>query len=1333
MGKKLKILLSLLIVFQMFIPNILNGSVLAAELTAPNNLSATQSYPGNVTLGWSSVPFSTKYKVYKITNETKQLVSEVTTNSASIVNLPEGTHTYAVSAATSSKESTLSTPVTFEVVYPEMKSPSNFSYSIQNLNDIVLSWQSSQYANMYHIYQINGDTKNLVTKTNSLTYTLERMPEGKYTYEITAFNSRFGESAVASKIEVELKYPVIVPPVNLQLSVDNGNDITLKWDKALNANQYYIYRVINGTKNYITKTSSNTITFTNMPEGSYLYEITSNNLRIGESALGSQVELQNLVFPKMNAPTNLAYSIRNETDIRLNWTATDYATSYNVYQLINGERKFLRSTTATSYTSTFMTKGTYQYEVTAFSDRFGVSEASAFIDVELTYADMEAPTALTSTLRNGNDIVLKWNPSVNATYYNIYHVINGDRKLVRTVEGMTSAVFTKMPEGTYQYEVTSYNTRFGESPTASSTEIKIGNVDILAPLNLTYSFENINDVVLKWDPSVNANSYKIYKVGNGVRELIEATADTTFTLMKHPEGQFVYEVTAVSDRFGESEKAAKVEFNLIYPELLPPSNLSYSTLNINDLTLYWDRAEKANLYYIYQIDNGVRKLIEKTNATSISYTMFPEGHYVYEVTSYSTRIGESKQATRLELDIKYPILEAPVLSYSISEDNLVVLNWSKIEHANSYSVYQISNNDEIHLIRSISGTSLILSELEDGDYVFAVQAKSSRFGESSLSNLVNIPLESDKTPPTTLSNITGLWENQAFIVNLSATDDKSGVAKTFYSINNSDFVEGTSFTVNEDGIFQISFYSVDNAGNVEQKSSAELKIDKNPPETTSNVSDQWVKGDFIVKLTAVDELSGVDKTYYSINGSEYVEGSRFSITTTGVNEVAFYSIDKAGNTEEEKTIKVKVDELPPETTSNAKDEWLNGTYLLELTATDDLSGVAKTLYSVNGSEFVEGTSVVVKKDGKNKVSFYSIDHAGNVEGIKTIEVNIDELPPETTSNAKDEWLKEAFILELFATDDQSGVAKTFYSVNGSDFVAGALVVLKNAGINKVSFYSVDNAGNVEEVKTVEVKIDYTAPETLSNIMDKWYKDKVSVIIKATDDLSGVSTTYYSINGSEFVEGTMFTVTQEGINKISYFSNDNAGNIEEMKTLEVRIDYTAPVVSWELAKEHSLDTALPLTYVAKDLLSGIASENILVNGQVYTKDDTLNLNQSGTYKIVVTVTDHAGWTTTLEKNIEVYIPASLVVNPGVIKANTGDFTVKVNLPKGFKTDQIDLSSATLNGVSAKSGTNGLIQQAKNGQFKFNRDDFIWSKGMVIVEFRVLINGYLVVGSTIVEVK
>jgi hypothetical protein len=127
-----------------------------------------------------------------------------------------------------------------------------------------------------------------------------------------------------------------------------------------------------------------------------------------------------------------------------------------------------------------------------------------------------------------------------------------------------------------------------------------------------------------------------------------------------------------------------------------------------------------------------------------------------------------------------------------------------------------------------------------------------------------------------------------------------------------------------------------------------------------------------------------------------------------------------------------------------------------------------------------------------------------------------------------------------------------------------------------------------------------------------------------------------------------------------------------------------------------------------------------------------LDKPGVYTLTIFATDAAGNTQILKKQFTVYIPASIEVTPNVIKGNKGVFTLRVDLPQGFATNQLDLDSAKLNGVSALNSNNGYYNQAKLGQFKFERSNFQWAAGEQELEFRCYANGYLVIGQTNVKV-
>jgi hypothetical protein len=87
-----------------------------------------------------------------------------------------------------------------------------------------------------------------------------------------------------------------------------------------------------------------------------------------------------------------------------------------------------------------------------------------------------------------------------------------------------------------------------------------------------------------------------------------------------------------------------------------------------------------------------------------------------------------------------------------------------------------------------------------------------------------------------------------------------------------------------------------------------------------------------------------------------------------------------------------------------------------------------------------------------------------------------------------------------------------------------------------------------------VKIDRTAPATaLSGTSNTWTNGDVTVNLSGSDNLSGVASTSYSIDGGEQRTGTSFTLSNEGDHTVTFFSTDKAGNAEKPKTAEVKVE------------------------------------------------------------------------------------------------------------------------------------------------------------------------------------
>jgi hypothetical protein len=101
---------------------------------------------------------------------------------------------------------------------------------------------------------------------------------------------------------------------------------------------------------------------------------------------------------------------------------------------------------------------------------------------------------------------------------------------------------------------------------------------------------------------------------------------------------------------------------------------------------------------------------------------------------------------------------------------------------------------------------------------------------------------------------------------------------------------------------------------------------------------------------------------------------------------------------------------------------------------------------------------------------------------------------------------------------------------------------------------------------------------------------------------------------------------EGVHRIEYFSMDNAGNTEQIKISQVKLDFNAPVVNISapesVAYLHS--DIIVINFSAHDSLSGIFSTTASINGIPVTesqKFDMLNL-LPGKYEFKVAANDNA---------------------------------------------------------------------------------------------------------------
>lgn len=159
------------------------------------------------------------------------------------------------------------------------------------------------------------------------------------------------------------------------------------------------------------------------------------------------------------------------------------------------------------------------------------------------------------------------------------------------------------------------------------------------------------------------------------------------------------------------------------------------------------------------------------------------------------------------------------------------------------------------------------------------------------------------------------------------------------------------------------------------------------------------------------------------------------------------------------------------------------------------------------------------------------------------------------------WYKTASItVSLKASDNAggSGVAKTYYRVNGGSEAEYTSPFQLSGGTSyTVAYYSRDNAGNVEQAKSVTLRVDTVAPVTKYSVAPVWATKNGAKYIKgyawaltATDNAagSGVKEIKYRVNGGAWTTYTapFVPTSANGSIQVEFYSVDNAGNQEAVK-------------------------------------------------------------------------------------------------------------------------------------------------------------------------------------------
>ncbi|HTY46295.1 MAG TPA: hypothetical protein VMB46_01365, partial [Methanomassiliicoccales archaeon] len=464
--------------------------------------------------------------------------------------------------------------------------------------------------------------------------------------------------------------------------------------------------------------------------------------------------------------------------------------------------------------------------------------------------------------------------------------------------------------------------------------------------------------------------------------------------------------------------------------------------------------------------------------------------------------------------------------------------------------------------------------------------------------------------------------------------------------------------------------------------------DNDPPFTTASLSGSsgqngWYESSVLVTLSAIDNVSGVQSTMYSIDGGGWSSYSGpFSVTSDGSHTVRFYSVDNRDNQETTRVKWVGIDRVAPSTLlslvgSAGNDSWFTSTVVCTLNASDSVSGVSATSYRVDGSSWAFYTAPFsISAEGSHMVEWQSIDRAGNLEELNVREFGIDATAPicriALEGSGSGDWFNSSVQATLSGDDAISGIAGMVYRIDSGLWTNyTGPVTVSGDGAHNIEAYSVDNAGLVSTHRNSTFSIDTTAPVASIEASGTqgeggWYASAVNCSLNATDAESGVASMFMSVDGGPWLSGGSIAVDAQGMHAVRGYAVDRAGNPSSICEVEFGIDSLAPtssvILNGVLGNDSWYVSNVTAVLSATDGASGVRSIESSLDGGEWSASTTVLVSGDGEHVLRYRASDLAGNVEDvglLEVRIDTVAPTASITEQGTLGSN-GWWTTNVTL-------------------------------------------------------------------------
>ncbi|MBN1539312.1 MAG: PKD domain-containing protein, partial [Candidatus Thermoplasmatota archaeon] len=332
----------------------------------------------------------------------------------------------------------------------------------------------------------------------------------------------------------------------------------------------------------------------------------------------------------------------------------------------------------------------------------------------------------------------------------------------------------------------------------------------------------------------------------------------------------------------------------------------------------------------------------------------------------------------------------------------------------------------------------------------------------------------------------------------------------------------------------------------------------------------WYVSDPMLSLQCTEPAD----IYFKWNGDP-VENYRGGtlLVPKGSNVLEYWAEDLSGNEEERKYFVIKYDPDTPVASviiDPAEPDGEMGWYLTQPVITTDLQPSPGSPQRVDfwwgrdAKQVSNGT--VYPPQGTSELHIQAVDEAGNKGEEKIYLLKVDSIVPRTKASTggiepnERGWYVSPMTITLTSDDRRSYI---YYRWDGDEeFSKYSTTLTPLSGNNTLYYYSIDEHGNEEPERTMQVPYDIMPPDLEVTVTpmspdgeSRWYVTRPRVVLDVAFE-DNEYTIYYYFDGEEPMEYLSPLNIPDGEWTLHSYAEDEAGNRGVLQTHAFKVD-TSP--------------------------------------------------------------------------------------------------------------------------------------------------------------------------------